>query len=127
MYVRFESSTPCATSRGRLGIFNTALDLWWDHGLFSDAWQYSELRRLLDWFDRHLDTPGRFAFRARRKDSLQGDCWFRDSARVHITRAHYMKWLLEDLGIPIRMRVSTNPGCIFWADDHQVVVLRDMR
>ena len=105
------------------GVFGAAYDLWYDRPEQDTRWQMAEMRRVLDWFNRHLDAPDRLDYRAGRHSWLEGYCWFRDGATAHVRQGRYLAFLVEDLGHPIVERRSRDPGRILWSDAAQVVVL----
>jgi hypothetical protein len=120
MYIRFESTTlRDAASRGFAGIFS-AYGVLRDQSEFAEGWQMQQLNEIYDWFNNHLDRPTRLNWRSRRA-RVAGLCWFRAEATTHIEQARYMAWLITDLGLPIRQRISATPGRLLWHDDHQIV------
>lgn len=121
MYIRFESSVPDRDARCNQGVFCTAFDIWYDQPHLRHLWQVAEMRRLLDWFNEHLDAPERMYYRPNRKAELSGVCWFRSAAHACVDEGRYLAWLLCDLGHPIEEKRSTSPGRILWEDTNQIV------
>ena len=130
MYVRFLGHSVANLGlRGqpsvRKGIFQTAYPLSRHDG--APAWLRDALREDLDWFDAHLPVPGTGAFwvKSRRRWRRQGLCWFRPDAQPMISRAHHMRGLIEEFGIPVDVVKTDSPGSVLYRDAYQVVARPD--
>ncbi len=121
MYIRFESTVRDAEARCNQGVFCAALDVWYDRPDLHALWQVHEMRRVLDWFNIHLNPPMRTQYRPDRKARISGVCWFRATACRPVSQGRYLAWLLNDIGLPISERRATDPGRVLWSDAHQVV------
>ncbi|QJF50838.1 hypothetical protein [Roseobacter ponti] len=121
MFIRFETEVRDPCSRTNEGIFCAAGDVLFDGPHATLSWQISELLRLRDWFNTHLNCPDRLWYRPGRRGEISGVCWFRDTAGDHVTRARYMAWLLNDVGCGVVERRARRPGRILWEDVHQIV------
>jgi hypothetical protein len=75
---------------------------------------------LLAWFDKHLDTPRRFA--KARKPSAQPKAisWFKPTALAHIAKARELVELLRPAGVEIVMSTTRTPGYVVYEDDFQI-------
>lgn len=120
MYIRYQSFLYDGCSRGQLGLFQTAGTLV-ETGVSS--WHQSEIKREFDWFNENLGFPHRLFYRPRRKGEISGLCWFRASAIEYVSRARYLAWLLNDVGVFIEERTSRAPGRVLWQDTHQIVAV----
>ena len=123
MYLRFTTLVRDKDARAPLGIFQAAFEVWYDRADLNDLWQVAELRRELDWVNDHLDCPDRRWYRPYRRAERSGVCWFRAQATLHVQRARYMAWLLEDLGLPTCEHRAHDLYGVIWQDRHQVVAL----
>lgn len=121
MYIRFEGTSYDDWSRGCCGVFQTAgaLDKTTLH-----SWHMAEIRRECDWFNDNLTFPRRLFYRPNRKAEISGLCWFRATADEYVSRARYLAWLLNDLGVFVEERKSLTPGRVLWQDDHQIVAVQ---
>ena len=121
MYLRFVSPL----REGRRGVYS---------GIFQAAFTCRDevdmpayLRRQLieeiDWFKAHLHSPDDCHFRPRHSGQHRWEsiCWFKASARHMIARAWSLKACIEDAGMPICIRHTSDPGVITYEDDHQIV------
>ena len=116
-YLRFAGPSIDWQSHVEVGIFTAAYDLR-DGGTLPD-YEYERLVALLDWFSEHLRRPARFARSMRRP--WGAICWFRPTAREHLSRAHEMAALLRDHDVLIRMIKTRRVGYVVYEDEHQVV------
>ncbi|MFK7752025.1 MAG: hypothetical protein AB8B51_05705 [Sedimentitalea sp.] len=121
MYIRFESMVRDRWSRAHLGVFCAAYELLYERPDLEGHWQFDEMHRLLDWFNAHLRHPRNMIYRPGRKGEVSGVCWFHHRARRHVSQARYMAWLVSDLGVPIQVRRTTQPGRILWSSNLQIV------
>lgn len=126
MYIRFESRVRDYDARCNQGVFCAAFDVWYDRDDLQNLWQVQEMRRVLDWFNDHLNAPMRVSYRPGKKAEINGVCWFRATSGVFVSRGRYLAWLLEDLGYPITERHTRHPGRFLWEDAHQVVAAQDL-
>ena len=125
MFVRFVTPSFDAVCQSELGLFHDcfeALDT-----LDRADWRYREIRSSVDWFNDHLDPPRRFARRLGRHTTRSGICWFRDTARDHITQARHLCWLLSEVDISTAELRARQLGRPVWEDAHQVVTIADQR
>ncbi|KIC18662.1 hypothetical protein [Leisingera sp. ANG-Vp] len=127
MYVRFTTRCVDVDARSSTGVFTAAYDLFYDRSDLAKYWQMDELRRVLDWFNDHLSTPQRFFYRPGSKSEISGVCWFRDSAKDHVSQARYLAWLVSDLGTPVEELRHKSPGRILWEDEFQVVASKHLK
>jgi hypothetical protein len=82
-----------------------------------------ELDHLLQWFADHLDEPESMVPVRAASDDDRAVCWFRASARRHVTHARRLSILVRRAGIPIVERRSDDvPGLICSEDAHQLAV-----
>lgn len=126
MYIRFESLERDHNSRGCAGVFQIALDHWYDFPEQRAVWQMVEARRVLNWFNNRLPCPETVSYRKGREAMVTGLCWFRSDANEHIAQARYLSFLMRDLGHYIHERHSQAPGRILWSDPFQVVAAADL-
>lgn len=91
------------------------------------AWLLNEIRAEIGWFERHLPVPDRFQIAFPRRRERFGVCWFRHEAREHVSHAHYLAWLIEEAGQPVRRVRSRDPGVVLYGDPFQVVAQPDRR
>ena len=124
MFIRFISPHWDDFARTRSGFFGPAYAR--RCSAHTPDWIADELSRELRWFCDRLAVPERLA-KPTGRDWRNGDCWFRDSAAEHISRARYVCWLLGETGMPITELRARRPGTVLWRDDHQVVALADRR
>lgn len=126
MHIRFCTYVHDANARCDRGIFDPALDLWYDRFdrvYHTIPWQVYELHRELDWFNDHLATPRRFWYRPFRFSERNGVCWFDGRASEHVSRARYMCWLLQDLGVATYELRDEALQNVIWRDAYQAVAL----
>ena len=121
MYIRFTTLRRDEAARTACGVFQAALDVWYERPDLSGCWQVREIRRELNWFNTHLNAPERMWYRPDNRAGRSGVCWFKPTATIHVRRARYMAWLLSDLGIATEELKSLRPGQIIWQDRHQLV------
>ncbi len=118
MFVRFVTSSLHKESHKRLGVIHAALNLLRSKKLSIE--DYKDLRALVDWFNKHLNPPNRFA-RSRKRDARsEAISWFKDSAKPHISRMRMICRILNENGIPTTMLTTTRPGYIVFEDRHQI-------
>lgn len=123
MYMRFTTIIEDRCSGLHLGVINAAYrNLRYNPDLVT--WLRREIRTELDWFDDHLDAPGKFAVRPyHRHKGRYGVCWFNSAAKLHIAHARYLAWLVTEAGRPVREIKTKQPGAIVWRDRHQIVAV----
>ncbi len=120
MYIRFVVPERDVLTGVETGFFEGVFAIKYREHETAD-WLRSEVVRELDWFNDNLDTPDRLTRRRGRHGSIRGVCWFRPEAKEAISRAHYVCWLLEEAGIPVRKVRRQHPGEIIWRDHMQIV------
>lgn len=118
MYVRFVVHEISEDTGVELGIFQAMFGLCRAGKLASheEAW-WAEVRR---WFNVRLDEPDRFARSRRPGANAAGVCWFKATARRHISRAREIAALLAQHDIASRMLTCQRPGYIVYEDEFQV-------
>lgn len=132
-YVRFEHATEVIEGLA-FGLFSYVDDAREQLGASDRA----ELDAVMAWFNAHLEEPTRMvpfrdvgARRARRRQSEpMAQCWFREDAEAHITKARELVALLGRAGIEMAERWSDRlPGKLCASDSAQVAVVlfRDTR
>ena len=118
MFIRFVSGEIHEDSLVSAGLFIAASDLLYDPLL--PEYEYFPLRELMDWFNEHLEDPYEYrlrtAWRARR-----AICWFKPTAREHLSRAWQMAAILERNDVFIRMIKIERVGRIFYEDEAQIL------
>jgi hypothetical protein len=121
MYLRFVVAEINRASERELGVFQAVYNLRDDGKLYS--YEESHLDELRQWFDIHLKEPTRFTTASpslcRKKN--RAICWFKASAKEHITRIHEMVAILENHGITVQMIKTERVGYVVYEDEHQVV------
>ena len=120
MYIRFVVSELDDWSGAELGFFQPAIAVK-HRRIHTDDWIREQVTEQIDWFNEHLDAPGKLDRSAGRHGRVYGICWFRPEAVDAISRARYLAWLLEEAGIPVLCLKQRNPGEILWRDPMQVV------
>ena len=83
-------------------------------------YEYYALKEPMDWFNEHLEHPYSYGLEPAR---LAGRslCWFRHTAKEHLSRAWEMAAFLEDHDIYIRTIKTQRPGYILYEDEAQVL------
>lgn len=119
VYLRFVSSEIDSASRVGAGVFVAAYDLY-DSGRLP-AYERERLLDIFVWFNRNLRTPTRFSRPRRRSKPKSAICWFRPTAREHLSHVREMVALLEDYDVLIRTLKASKVGYIVYEDEHQVV------
>lgn len=103
----------------RRGIFQKSYDLVNGSDLYE--YQRTELRQILDWFNKNLEKPESLSRSRKRWAEEKAISWYRDSALEHIAKMQEMIAILNDAGIPIEMVKTSNPGYVVYQDEFQVV------
>jgi len=117
MFIRFVSGEIHECSHVSTGLFQTAFQLMDDPVLPDD--EYDVLRDLINWFDKYLKGPSDYRLRTPRRIE-RAICWFKPTAREHLSRAWEMAWVLERNGVLIRMIKAKRTGYILYEDEAQV-------
>jgi hypothetical protein len=119
MYVRFVGKKIHRSSGRREGIFHASGALL-ASGLLAeyDAARLTELRA---WFDENLVKPSRFARARRSHPAPVGICWFKSSAREHVSRVREIAQIAESYGVTIEMIATRRPGYVVYEDEAQLV------
>ncbi len=123
MYIRFVWPVRHAFARAHPGFFYASA-----HAAYPrdpGDWRIQEIEREMAWFGEHLAVPKVLRRRAGRHGVRAGICWFRDSAAEHVSRARYVAWLLDDIGVPIVEIRASRAGTEIWADANQIVAIPD--
>ena len=85
-------------------------------------WLREQIELEFDWFKAHLPSPDENYFPSiyvkARADHI---CWFKADAKEMIQRAYGIKALLREIGCPIIVRKTDNPGQIIYRDKWQIV------
>lgn len=118
MYLRFVTPLIHPDSGVESGFFRSS---WYLRQLGCPAWIQSELDSQFNWFDENLALPGRIARHFRRRDTLQGVCWFLASAGECISRARYCAWLIGEAGLPVEVIKAAEARELIWRDGQQIV------
>lgn len=118
MFVRFVTPLIHPESRAESGFFRAA---WYIQRLGCPDWIQAELDAQFDWFNENLATPRRVVRRFRRRDTLQGVCWFLSDARECISRARDCAWLIGEAGLPVETITTRRLREFIWRDDQQAV------
>lgn len=116
-YVRFVVAATDSDSGVRQGIFQVAYGVLKDHRIGGTS--YDRLRSLMDWFNDHLEQPGRFSRGP--APSGRGISWFKDSAPDHIRRAFEVRSILSEVGVEVEVITTQRPGYVIYEDSVQVV------
>ena len=118
MFIRFASGEIDEDSHVSAGLFRAA------YKLIREVWlpdyEYDALRELMDWFNKHLETP--YDYRLEPAGLADRSvCWFRSSAHEHLRRAWEMVVILEERDIFMRMIKTEMPGYVLYEDEVQVL------
>ncbi len=118
MFIRFVSGAIDGDSHLSAGLFGAA------YKLLREVWlpeyEYQALREPIDWFNDNLESP----FDYRLEPAWLADrslCWFRSTAREHLSRAWEIVAILEDHDIFMRRIKTKRPGYIIYEDEAQVL------
>ena len=118
MLVRFVSAEIDYQSHVSEGIFCAGYKLLEDSVL--EDHDYEILDDLFDWFNLNLNTP--FSYRLRSPARApRAICWFKPTARTHLSRAWEMAGILERNDVPIRLIKTSTPGYVLYEDWYQVL------
>lgn len=118
MFIRFVSGEIDAVSLVSVGLFNAAFDLLHDAAL--PEYEYFPLRELMDWFNEHLKDPYDYRLRAPWR-AQRAICWFKPTAREHLSRAWAIAAILERNDVFIRTIKVENTGRVLYEDEAQVL------
>jgi hypothetical protein len=118
MFMRFISGEIHEDSLVSAGLFIAASDLLDDPLL--PEYEHFQLRQLMDWFDEHLEDPYEYRLRAAWR-ARRAICWFKPTAREHLSRAWQMAAILERNNVFIRMIKRESVGRIFYEDEAQIL------
>ena len=116
MFIRFVSGEINEDSRLPAGLFCAALDLLDSNEL--PKYEADLLRELKEWFDLYLRSPSDYLVVTPRNDSAI--CWFKSTAREHLSRAWELVEILERNDVMIWTVRSPRVGYIYYEDDVQV-------
>jgi len=126
VFIRFVSAKIDEDSHVSAGLFCAVYDLLDESE--PEEYEIEVLWDHLRWFRRNLRVP--FDYRLRYQwRSARSICWFRDTARDHITHAWEVVALLENRGVLMRTIKCHKTGYILYEDDVQVLAqpFADMR
>ena len=121
MYLRFVVAKKDQRSARELGIFQAFFRLRDRGELYSyEEEQYDLIRQ---WFNKHLARPTRFTaskppFYRKPHKAI---CWFKDTAREHLSWAWLMVAMLRHHEIPVRFHNAQRVGYVVYEDDYQIV------
>lgn len=118
MFIRFVSGEIDEDSLVSAGLFTAAFDLLYDPRLPDD--EYYPLRELMDWFNEHLKGPYNYRLRAPSR-APRAICWFKPTAREHLSRAWEMAWILERNDVFIRTIKAARTGYVLYEDEAQIL------
>jgi hypothetical protein len=121
VYLRFVISSLNEFSGRREGLFQAASALR-DSNTLTD-YEADELAAIRAWFNHHLEAPDRFSRSSKSQPHHEAICWYKDSAKEHISRMHEMCRILREHGILTHVVKSERPGYIVYEDDHQVAAV----
>src|SRR5207244_1487887 len=82
-----------------------------------EAYEWTELQRILEWFREHLHVPGCVGT----PENDRAICWFRAETGRAVKRIWALVSFLEARGIPVTMHRTADPGTIIYRDANQVV------
>jgi len=119
VYVRFVCFQTVGSQRSRLGLFSALDDA--VESDFAPGWAIKEARVLYDWFKANLAVPKQFSVGGHTGHGQPGLSWFKPAATEHIQQLHRLKGALEELGLPVEVLTTRDPGLVVWQDKHQVV------
>lgn len=118
MFIRFVSGEIDEDSLVSAGLFTAASDLLDDQVL--PEYEYLPLRELMDWFNEHLKDPFEYRLRTPSR-ARRAICWFKPTAREHLSRAWAMAAILERNDVFIRTIKVERAGRILYEDEAQVL------
>jgi hypothetical protein len=76
---------------------------------------------ILDWFDRRLPIPTRFARSSRPHAQYKAVSWFKYTAREFIARMAELAAVVVERGRIVERLTTDRPGYIVYEDEYQVV------
>ena len=117
MFIRFLSSEIDEHSQVAAGLFCAASKLRCTDEL--PDYEYDALSDLRNWFNIHLESPFRFLPRIGRRYE-RGICWFKPTAREHLTRAWELITILERNDVFIWTIKAPRTGYVYYEDEVQV-------
>lgn len=118
LFIRFATNRLDDYTCQPMGVFAVAYQLL-DSATLAD-YEYTEILTTLDWFERHLPVPGRFARSRKPHREDKGVCWFKTSATDCMHNVRYLVQLVSEHGIMVRELTTRNPGYVIHEDDYQV-------
>jgi hypothetical protein len=74
----------------------------------------------MDWFNEHLKAPFRYRLRAPSR-ARRAICWFKPSAREHLSRAWQMAAILERNDVFVRTIKVERTGYVLYEDEAQIL------
>ena len=121
MYLRFVVKEIDEDSHEPLGVFQAAIDLRDDLETRED--DRETLRRILRWFDEHLEAPDRFSKSTKVTAEAKGISWFKKGADDCIDQAMKICVVLRRYGIETRMLKTKRVGYVLYEDEDQVCAM----
>ncbi len=122
MYLRFVCSRIDEDSHRRLGVFQAAFQLLKSDQVIEAA-DRADLRAVLNWYEEHLDEPGRLSRSRKPNAAPNAISWYRQTAHDHIQRMHRLCAVLEKYGIATEILRTDRPGMIVFEDDCQIAAV----
>ncbi|HKS09394.1 MAG TPA: hypothetical protein VJS13_07585 [Pyrinomonadaceae bacterium] len=118
MFIRFVTGEIHESSLVSAGLFIAAGDLLYDPLLPDD--EYYPLRELMDWFNEHLKGPYDYRLRTPSR-ARRAICWFKPTAREHLSHAWQMVAILERNDVFMRTIKVERTGYVLYEDEAQVL------
>ncbi|HEX5706433.1 MAG TPA: hypothetical protein VFX96_04015 [Pyrinomonadaceae bacterium] len=118
MFLRFVGAQVDRNSHVRGGIFMAATRLR-DSGSLPD-YEFDALMSLAEWFDENLERPTKFSRSKGAVETYRAVCWFKSTARAHISKAWELVSILERNDVLIDVVKSARVGYVVYEDDFQV-------
>jgi hypothetical protein len=120
-FIRLVTGERLAPYGHRAGLFGAAYDLLAEARLAAE--EQAELRSDVNWFEKNLAVPARFAPSSRAGAADSGICWLRAGAREPLDRLLKLARRLARAGVVIDELRTRRPGYVIWRDADQVVAL----
>ena len=116
MFIRFISGEIDDDSHVPAGLFCAAYELRCSYAL--PQYELDALDELRDWFNLYLESPLDYLPRRKRYDL--GVCWFKSTAREHLTKAWELVTILERNDVLIWTIRAPRTGYVYYEDAVQV-------
>lgn len=121
MYIRFVTNEISKESNQKLGVFH-AIRYLRDDGELSD-YEFSIASNLMSWFADNLESPLDWLNKQRLKKSDICISWFKDDAKIWISKTRELASILEAKDILVERLITKVPGKIIYEDDIQIFAL----